>query len=333
MRAFAYGDAASRAAITPQLAADRGFWLTLSVWYVSVIGRDVEGGRALARYLVDARRPPEQRGFGHIVLAHLALARGRWREARAELRLARDQTPIDALEYELLLELAPFHQPDTADVSHTLNVLARTSAQPTDASAAMSWAHTQGALRPLTRAYLTGLVAAEHGDDVARGRALAALASLPDPTGPAAIAQGFSFGIRAEREQVRGHPAAALALLERAARPTPFVAAWTSGFVSQARERYLRAELLHTLGRDDEALRWYGTFAENSPYDLVYLAPSLYRQGQIYDARGETGLAEGRYARLVALWKDCDPEFRAVTEDARRRMAVLGRLPDVPGTR
>ncbi len=88
----------------------------------------------------------------------------------------------------------------------------------------------------------------------------------------------------------------------------------------------MRAELLHALGRDDEALRWYETLGENSPYDLVYLAPSLYRQAQIYDARGQTALAVHRYGRFVQLWKDCDPELRWLTTDAETRLARLAPL-------
>jgi hypothetical protein len=85
----------------------------------------------------------------------------------------------------------------------------------------------------------------------------------------------------------------------------------------------VRAELLHELGRDDEALRWYSTFGENSVYDLVYLAPSIYRQGQIYDGRGEKALAAERYSRFLELWRNCDTEFRPLTSDASLRLAAL----------
>ena len=152
----------------------------------------------------------------------------------------------------------------------------------------MSWPHTQGPLHPIVRSYLSGMVSARAGNEPERARALATLAALPDPTGPTAMSEGFALSVRAEHERALHHPAAALRLLGRGSRSSPFVAGWTSGFVSQAYERYVRAELLHELGRDDEALRWYSTFAENSVYDLVYLAPSVYRQGQIYDGRGES---------------------------------------------
>lgn len=114
-----------------------------------------------------------------------------------------------------------------------------------------------------------------------------------------------------------------LAELDSSTRSTSFVSAWTSSFVSQAYERYARAEILHQLGRETEALRWYGTFGENSPYDLVYLAPALYRQGQIEERLGNRVRAALRYASFLALWKDCDPELRPLMADATRHTAML----------
>jgi hypothetical protein len=137
------------------------------------------------------------------------------------------------------------------------------------------------------------------------------------------MALGFTSSIRAEKLRHDRRPAEALAELERGARDTPFVAAWTSPFVSQAYERYVRAELLHELGRDDEALRWYATFGDNSPYDLVYLAPSIYRQASIYDARGDSVRALERYSAFVALWAASDPELQPWVAQARRRIAQL----------
>jgi tetratricopeptide (TPR) repeat protein len=100
-------------------------------------------------------------------------------------------------------------------------------------------------------------------------------------------------------------------------------ASWTSAFVSQAHERYARAELLHQLGRDEEALHGYRTFDQTSPYDLVYLGPASYRQGQILEAHGRPAEAAAQYQRFVSLWHDCDPEFKRLTDDASRRLAAL----------
>ncbi len=321
-RAYAFGDSAARATLARALAADRGFFLIASVWYVSVYGRDVDNARLVGNMLVEPLRPPEQQGFGRIVLAHLDLAQGKWRAARAELAIARAHSPDDALEYQLLLSMAPFLNTPSAELNQVRSDLLRLP-PPKLIASTLSWPRTHTGLHPMLRAYIAAMSSARTGDDAGRTQQLAELDKAIDPTGPSALSKGFALSVAAERLRQQGRPAQALTELERAARKTPFVPAWTSGFVSQAYERYTRAELLHDLGRDDEALRWYSVFGDNSPYDLVYLAPSLYRQAQIYDARGQKSVAVERYKRFVELWKDADPQLQPMVASARARIATL----------
>jgi hypothetical protein len=35
-------------------------------------------------------------------------------------------------------------------------------------------------------------------------------------------------------------------------------------------------------------------------------------------------LAVSHYQQVVALWSDCDPELRAIPDEARARLAALG---------
>jgi len=254
------------------------------------------------------------------MLAHLALAQGRWREARTELALARAVTPVDAMEHQLLLSLAPFLQtPDSTLVRERLDLM-RMPLPAGDAPATLLWPRPHAALHPLLRSYLVGLASARLGEEPARLQAIRELESLPDPTGSTGLAGGLAETLRAEAFRRRDRRVEALAALERGTLRSPFVPAWTSSIVAQGYERWLRAELLRQLGRTDEALRWYGTFAENSPYDLVYLAPALYWQGRLLEERGERTAARARYARFVELWKDADPELAGLVEEARGRM-------------
>lgn len=320
LRAYITGDAASRGAITARLAADRGFWLALSIWYVAVAAQNIDDAQRLARFLVDPVRPPAQQGFGRILLAHLALAQGRWREARAQLAVARAHSPSTALQYQLLLSMAPFLATPAAEIERQRAELLQVPPAGADESSAMPWPYALGSMRGLTAPYVAGLASARTGDNAGRAASLAQLAKLRDPL---SLSRGFASSIRAEQLRLAGHPAAALRELERGALETPFVESWSSGLVSQPYERYTRAELLHQLGRDDEALRWFGTFGENSPYDLVYLAPALYRQGQMYEARGQNAQAARRYSRFLRLWSDADPELQPLVSDARTRLARL----------
>lgn len=320
LRAYTTGDAANRGAITARLAADRGFWLTLSIWYVAVAAQNIDDAQRLAGFLVDPVRPSAQQGFGRIVLAHLALAQGRWREARAQLAIARAHSPSTALQYQLLLSMAPFLATPAPEIERQRAELQQLQPAGNDESGAAPWPYALSSMRELTGPYVAGLASARRSDNEGRTASLAKLAKLRDPL---SLRRGFASTIRAEQLRVNGQPAAALRELERGVLETPFVESWSSGLVSQQYERYTRAELLRQLGRDDEALRWYGTFGENSPYDLVYLAPALYRQGQIYEARGQKAQAARRYTRFLRLWKDADAELQPLVTDARTRLARL----------
>jgi tetratricopeptide (TPR) repeat protein len=92
--------------------------------------------------------------------------------------------------------------------------------------------------------------------------------------------------------------------------------------IAEASDRFFRAELLHLLGRDEEAIGWYQSIAERASYELVYLAPAQSRLAGIYEARGDTVAAAARYRRVVELWREADPELRGPVEEAERRLAI-----------
>lgn len=322
-RRFAFGTASERADFIARMKDDRGFWLITSIFYVAVYARDMDGARTLARELVDPVRPPEQRGFGQVMLAHLDLASGRWRDARADLALATPYLPLDAVEHEALLSLAPLVDEEPGAREARQRLRDQLQSAPAAPPAELPWRLTDESLQPMLRAYLTGLLSARDGDAAAATAAIQALDTLPDPSGPIDMRTGLRFAVRGEIARSAGTPAVALAAFEHSARLTPYVTAWTSAFVSQAHERYARAELLHQLGRDEEALRWYRTFDQNSPYDLVYVGPASYRQGQILEAHGRPSEAAAQYQRFVTLWRDCDPELKRFTDDASHRLAAL----------
>jgi tetratricopeptide (TPR) repeat protein len=94
-------------------------------------------------------------------------------------------------------------------------------------------------------------------------------------------------------------------------------------FFGLASERFIRAEALRTLGRDEEALSWYGAFGEHSAYSRIFLAPAHRRRGEIFEKTGHRAEAVREYSRFVALWKDCDPALRPDVADAEARLKRL----------
>jgi tetratricopeptide (TPR) repeat protein len=62
----------------------------------------------------------------------------------------------------------------------------------------------------------------------------------------------------------------------------------------------------------------YGRFAWGDLY-----ARSFYNLGKIYEQKGLKNKAAENYERFIGLWKDCEPRFRPLVEDARKRLAAL----------
>ncbi len=98
------------------------------------------------------------------------------------------------------------------------------------------------------------------------------------------------------------------------------------GFITtiNAGERWLRAELLRALGRDQEALGWYDTFTDDWG-EYWFLAPAELRIAQLREKRGERREAARSYRRFVALWHDADPELQPLVHAAEARIRTLER--------
>jgi tetratricopeptide (TPR) repeat protein len=129
--------------------------------------------------------------------------------------------------------------------------------------------------------------------------------------------------VRAQVAALNADPGGALSLLERSrpelrARFLPW-----SPLLSGAHERYLRAEVLEALGRDEEAINWYASLGL-MPAEVSYLAPAHLRRAEILERLGRPEEATFHYKRFVDLWRDCEPELRrevARAEDALQRLS------------
>jgi tetratricopeptide (TPR) repeat protein len=169
----------------------------------------------------------------------------------------------------------------------------------------------------LIRRYSLGLIALATGDTAPASRAVSALSAATDSTLDGVLGHSLTQSLLARLALRRGQTARALALLERAQwqrNPIPTVA--------ETSDRFLRAELLHQLGRDEEAAGWYRSIADRSSHELVYLAPAQYRLGQIRDHQRDHLGALAYYRRFLRLWRDGDPDVPFLA-DAKRRVAEL----------
>jgi len=177
---------------------------------------------------------------------------------------------------------------------------------------------------PASRAYLLGLLSARLGfDQLALGYARGLEQVAATETG--SLHGDLALGVRAEVARLAGNTLEALGYLERTRGHVSSFQAYASPFAGQARERFLRAELLRALGRDVEAIRWYESIGDGAAYDFAYLAPAQLGLGQVHEARSDTTAAVRHYRRFLELWGESDEEFRAMVDTARTR---LGQLTD-----
>jgi hypothetical protein len=103
----------------------------------------------------------------------------------------------------------------------------------------------------------------------------------------------------------------ALAVLGPPAIELWFQVTVASPFLSLAHERFLRAELLYEAGRDAEALGWYGSIAERTPYELVYAAPAHLRRAEIFARQGDSDAARAEFDQARVRWAKADVELQS----------------------
>jgi DNA-binding SARP family transcriptional activator/TolB-like protein len=323
VRAFMGGPPADRDSLVRELrrASDGTVWVTAN--NIALQLRDPATARRIAALLAEPTRTPEARGLGHITLAQLELALGRSRAARLQLDSAAFFAPAAALETRALFATYPVVPVDRVELSALGQAL--TAFKPAGVPAPVSRhpaftvhhdVHAQ------LRLYLLGRVAARLGDADGAARAADELQRMPGAVDARLLAGDLAQGVRAMAELTRGHRDAALADLAATRREARLELVTNSSFYARALERWQLAELLYESGKVDEARGWYASLGQ-SRGDLFLLGPGQLRLGQIAERSGDLSDAEEHLTSFLALWRDCDPELRPLTNDARQLLARI----------
>jgi len=286
-------DSAARARILAE-TRNQSSGYPLAPEVIALYLNDLPAATEFAQAALASPRPRALRESVHQFLALLALAQGRWSAAKREFAQAVPTIP-SAKRLHALSATWPFLAVPDSDVAALRAELEEwdPSAEPPEPN--------------------PGLGSALHA---------AELEGIDRPAKAATLVRDLAQTVRAEVALRRGHPAEALKLLDslRGEVPLELLAV---PFYSEEGSRYLRAELLYRLGRDEEALRWFTNGFQGSPSELVYLAPAHLRQAEIYDRLGDHKQAVEHYSRFIRLWQSCDPPLRPRVEEARARLAVL----------
>jgi tetratricopeptide (TPR) repeat protein len=169
--------------------------------------------------------------------------------------------------------------------------------------------------------YLMALVSVRMGDVEGAEQYAGEIERQKFPTGYKSLAADLASSVRAQIDRVQGKLAGAIEKLE------PLLAETRnpleSPVVSEAYERFTRAELLYELGRYPEALRWFDHLVESSVFEFVYLPLSQLWRAEIHNRLGDSKNAAASYRAFIDLWKDCDPELQPMVDLARQRLGGL----------
>ncbi len=331
-RTFASGDSAAKSQIIEELQNDSDFEISTAASRVVQWTDDLAGVRRIARLLTDPQvRAPKICGVGHVVLAHIAAAGGQWTVAKDELAAAERLYGAPSIVFRAMLAAAPFWRVTDEELEAIREQLIvwDGSYDPSEGELTRHHRFPEG-MYPLLRTYLLGVVSARLGDD---DRAIAYADELEAPQTmehARSLPSDLARSIHAQVALNQGRPAEALELLELAemdALGGQFMYTLGTSFFMQNHERFLRAELLNQLGRDQEALGWYSSFELGRYRTAIYRGPTHLRRAEIYERLGDREKALEHYAHFVELWKDADPELQPRVEAARRATEALS--PDL----
>lgn len=269
LRAFALGSPAEQQAVVEAVARASGLVIARAFTDITLYVRDLAGAERLAAAVLPAARSNDFAALGNIILAHLELALGRDDAVTARLATASRLEPVWGLELRAYFAALPFADTGKEARDQLEAELQSWNADGLPASIAPPFVFHDG-LHPHLRSYLLGLLAARRKDAAAVRLAAETLSELAVPAGAEAMTEQLGRTLDALAWRLEGRPGDALAALERLKTDVWFQYAVGSPFFAGTYQRFLRAELLEQVGRVDEAIRWWETIAQRSPFELAF---------------------------------------------------------------
>jgi tetratricopeptide (TPR) repeat protein len=326
LRAYATGDGSAADTLVARAVAAGDEDVYKMASDVARFAGHTRGAQRIGTSLTDAGRMTSFRSTGHLLLAYMELANGRFAASRREIDALAGLNPAAALQARAWFATLPFAPASAEELRAARDALLdwRGNAPPVPYFGLFT------GMRPQIRAYQVGLLSARIGDTAAVQRQLAELQRLDADTVYPQLAATLAEALRASAAAAGGDTASALALLDR----TRFEGAPSLSLPSSdahGHQRHLRPYLLRSLGRDTEALAWLGAGPWHAPrgehtlLDLVYRAPFHFQQGEILERMGRGREASEHYDRFAALWRDADAELQPMVAEAERRASRLRR--------
>jgi tetratricopeptide (TPR) repeat protein len=275
-------------------------------WIYTVTG-DAPTARRVFELLTERRL---FRGWGHIALMRLELARGRWGAAQDESAALSAPDPVWWASDFAAASFVPFMPVTPAELAVLRDSLAAWRPEP----------------KEISRLFYLGLLNARLGE-ADEAEAIAAelegsrsAFSERMPRLSVTYFSNMALTVQAQVAVSQGRHELALYLLEQV-KP---VEGWTQidNSLYDRLERWLRAEVLYSLARYEEALPWYEAFAM-STWEQEYGVPARFRMGEIHEQLGDPQMAARHYRHFLKRWEECDPELQPWVDQARRALERL----------
>lgn len=298
-----------------RLESDGDFSVLSAAHNVAIYGRSPSAASDVARLLTDESRAAEVRSLGHRVLADLALARGRAREAWDLLERAEGDQPESTLVHTALMAALPTVPVDSALLSDIRSRVSATGG----AGRAGSWFFPERPLYPELTDYLKGILALKAGQG---GEAAKVLRSLG--ADPAGRGSGGLFRMLSQRYRLFTGALSSPETEPLSSTKVKAEQAALSPLFSSPDLRYLYALKAEQAGQHRLALRLLASLEENSIPDLALAGPARLAAAQIYERLGELEEAARQYLGAVELWADADPEYQGLIDSAREGLGGLG---------
>jgi DNA-binding SARP family transcriptional activator len=334
LRAAARGDTAAALALAKNVARGESFSIWRVAVYLTAFSPDHALMTAVIQELTKDDSNPAPRADLLWFASMLELARGRVLAAQA----ARDQaveaeraSPANRRRsaFQAVTEWHAATLPLPYADSTLIRVRQRAAsldAISTDAAGFESVLGTGTPIRlePL-RQYTLGILSLRLGDSASAASAATKLERIAASRSANTLVRDLDRGLRARIAWKERRPDEAIRLLEAIETTDPQGEVAATPFMSRANERFLHAEILASLGRQEEALRWFASLGDGSVTEIPLKALSHFRQAEIHERLGNHDRARSHYSDFLALWRDADLEFRPLVDVARQRLTGLGR--------
>jgi DNA-binding SARP family transcriptional activator/TolB-like protein len=331
LRAVARND---RSAITA-LTSETRMWEGLSAWRVAVFltafTLDPAAMRPIVHDLIDASASPSLRADVLWFASLLDLAGGKIRASWSGLRDARlsENSAADANRRPGFDAVIEWHAA-TLPLPYSDSALSRVRQDAQSRQTSMSphpmFHHDTELgkflqLEPL-RLYTIGILSIRLRDTTEAMAASQRLSNIAKSRGAAVLTRDLDRGLRAQLAWHRRNGKIALALLDSLESDDVQGDVAATPFVARSNERYLHGEILESLGRHDEALKWFSSLGQGSVSEIPLRALSHYRQAEIFDRLRRPSNAAMHYEQFVKLWSTADPQLQALVDNARRKLTT-----------